>query len=153
MGFHGRPGVRELDHEALQPAVGGIEQVARFGHAPRVAPLSRRTARPAPSRRPVLRFLLECCGGLGRHGMARLPPGMHATKERSGIFELAAVFFGPPGRRGFLRSGAIEDDFLVLANGGSKLIEFLEAQRTGKAKVLALLFVVVGAHQEGMAIA
>lgn len=101
----------------------------------------------------MFRLALDGCGSLGRHGVAGLSPGMHAAKKRTRIFELITVFLGPPGRGGFVRSGAVENDFLVLWNGSSHLGKFLEVKGTGEANVLAFLFVVVGAHHEGVAIA
>jgi hypothetical protein len=77
-------------------------------------------------------------------------PAAHSTLEGLGIFEtLSLILFCPPGRRRFLRSGAIEDDLAIFGMGVRLRLEFIKGNSSLQVVLLELLRVVIGAYQQG----
>jgi hypothetical protein len=79
-------------------------------------------------------------------------PGLDSPLQRFDMREsFFLVLFRPTGGCGFLRSGAVEDEFLLFGNLGELFLQFIQVDGAFQVHVAAFLLVVIGAHQEGFA--
>lgn len=78
-----------------------------------------------------------------------VPPGIHTAGQRFDVGEaLRTILFHPTGGRGFFRSSAVEDDFLILRDAILARFEFGKRNCAFQVIVPELLFAVVSTDEE-----
>jgi hypothetical protein len=80
-------------------------------------------------------------------------PGIDAAAQSLGMGEaLLLELFRPTGGSGFLGSGTVEDDFLVLIQFLKFFFQLLQMDGTFQMHFAALFFVIVSADENGLAV-